>query len=211
MDGNLDYALGENSGAKCSRRLEQLGDYHTHLGNFAAAQSCYEKAAAAAPDSAAPYVGLGTLALKDDRLEDADVAFRVARRLEPACAKAYAGLAAVAQQRKDYKQAFEMYLKCLELDTDDLTALLGLFQTSLQMGSFEKVTHYLELYLNAHPADTSVMFTLAALYVRDHRLDDAANILAALLKLDPQNEDAAALFEEIGHALAHNRTQEDTL
>jgi len=211
MDRNLDYALDQNSAAQCPHTLEQLGDCHTHLANFAAAQSCYEKAAALAPDSAAPYVGLGTLALKHNRPDDAEVAFRVARRLDPACAKAYAGLAAVAQQKNDYKHAFEMYLKCLELDTDDLTALLGLFQTSLQMGSFEKVTHYLELYLNTHPADTSVMFTLAALYVKDHRLDDAANILDALLKLDPQNTDAAALLEEVEHALAQITAQEDTL
>ena len=209
MDGNLNHALDENDSANSPRKLERLGDCHNHLGNYVEAQRCYEEAAFLAPDDAAPYVGLGTLALKRNRLDDADVAFRVARRLDPACAKAYAGLAAVAQQENDYKQAFEMYLKCLELDTDDLTALLGLFQTSLQMGSFEKVTHYLELYLNTHPADTSVMFTLAALYVKDHRLDDAANILAALLKLDPQNMDAAALLEEVEHAVAHSEAQEE--
>ena len=79
------------------------------------------------------------------------------------------------------------------------------------MGSFEKVTHYLELYLNTHPADTSVMFTLAALYVRDHRLEDAAHILAALLKLDPQNANAGALLEEIEHARAQNRTLGEAL
>ncbi len=211
MDGNLDYAIDANSAARRPHRLEQLGDCHTHLGNFAAARNCYEQAAAAAPDSAVPYVGLGTLALKQNRLDDADVAFRVARRLDPRCAKAYAGLAAVAQQRNDYRQAFDLYLKCLELDTDDLTALLGLFQTSVQMGSFQKVTHYLELYLNTHPADTPVMFTLAALYVKDRRFAAAANILAALLKLDPQNADANALLEEVEHARAHSIRQEDTL
>jgi tetratricopeptide (TPR) repeat protein len=103
----------------------------------------------------------------------------------------------VAQQRADYKQAFDLYLKCLELDVDNLTALLGLFQTSCQMGSFAKVIHYLELYLNMHPGDTSVMFSLAALYMRDNRLEQSRKILQDILTLEPENKDAANLLEEL--------------
>jgi tetratricopeptide (TPR) repeat protein len=92
-------------------------------------------------------------------------------------------------------------LKCLELDTDNLTALLGLFQTSCQMGSFAKVIYYLEAYLNMHPGDTSVMFTLAALYMRDGRLEQSQRILIDVLTLDPANKDAANLLEEVEHRL----------
>jgi tetratricopeptide (TPR) repeat protein len=108
----------------------------------------------------------------------------------------------VAQQRADYKQAFEMYLKSLELDTDNLIALLGLFQTSCQMGSFAKVIHYLEVYLNMHPGDTSVMFPLAALYMKDGKLEESKNILLDLLTLDKSHTDAANLLEEVEHSLA---------
>jgi tetratricopeptide (TPR) repeat protein len=103
----------------------------------------------------------------------------------------------VAQQRADYKRAFEMYLKCLELDVDNLTALLGLFQTSCQMGSFARVIHYLQAYLNMHPGDTSVMFSLAALYMKDGRLDQSRAILLDILALDPANRDATNLLEEV--------------
>ncbi|MHC4529751.1 MAG: tetratricopeptide repeat protein, partial [Planctomycetota bacterium] len=118
-------------------------------------------------------------------------------RLNSGSPKAYSGLAMVAQQRADYKQAFDLYLKCLELDVDNLTALLGLFQTSCQMGSFAKVIHYLELYLNMHPGDTSVMFSLAALYMRDNRLEQSRKILQDILTLEPENKDAANLLEEL--------------
>jgi tetratricopeptide (TPR) repeat protein len=200
-NGNFDHLFESNRSASDQCLLVELGDCHTAVGHFDQARQYYEKAAAIAPDDPGPYVGLGMLALQRDCLEDAEVAFRVACRLDPACSKAYAGLAAVAHQKCDYKRAFDMYLKCLELDTDNLTALLGLFQTSCRMGSFRKVTHYLEVYLNTHPADTSVMFSLAALYIKDHRLDDAASILGSLLKLDPQNSEAAALLEEVEHTL----------
>ena len=145
--------------------LQELGDCHTSVGDYEQAQRYYEKSAVLYPDEAGPYVGLGVVAIHKSQIDDAETAFRVACRLDNKCAKAYAGLGLVAQQRGDYKRAFDMFLKCLELDTDNLIGILGLFQTSCQMGSFEQVTHYLELYLNMHPGDVSVMYPLAALYM----------------------------------------------
>lgn len=182
--------------------LQELGDCYASVGNYSQAQQYYEKAAVLSPDEADPYVGLGVVALQKNLLDDAEIAFRVACRLNTNCAKAYAGFAMVAQQRTDYKQAFEMYLKSLELDTDNLIAILGLFQTSCQMGSFAKVIHYLEIYLNMHPGDTSVMFPLAALYMKDGKFEESKNILLNLLSLDENHKDAANLLEEVEHSLA---------
>ncbi len=182
--------------------LQELGDCYASVGNYSQAQQYYEKAAVLSPDEADPYVGLGVVALQKDLLDDAEIAFRVACRLNANCAKAYAGFAMIAQQRADYKQAFEMYLKSLELDTDNLIALLGLFQASCQMGSFAKVIHYLEMYLNMHPGDTSVMFPLAALYMKDGKFGESKNILLNLLSLDENHKDAANLLEEVEHSLA---------
>lgn len=182
--------------------LQELGDCYASVGNYSQAQQYFEKAAVLSPDEADPYVGLGVVALQKNLLDDAEIAFRVACRLNANCAKAYAGFAMVAQQRAKYKQAFEMYLKSLELDTDNLVALLGLFQTSCQMGSFAKVIHYLEMYLNLHPGDTSVMFPLAALYMKDGKFEESKNILLNLLSLDENHKDAANLLEEVEHSLA---------
>jgi len=182
--------------------LQELGDCHTSVGDYEQAQKCYEKAATLEPDEPWPYVGLGVVALQTECVDDADIAFRVACRLDRNCARAYAGLAMVAEQRDDHKKAFEMYLKCLELDTDNLTALLGLFQTSCRMGSFAEVIHYLEVYLDMHPGDVSVMFSLAALYTREGRFDRASEILVNILALDPENKDAAGLMEEIEYSRA---------
>jgi tetratricopeptide (TPR) repeat protein len=181
--------------------LQELGDCYTSVGDYAQAQKYYERAAILAPDEAGPYVGLGVVALHENLLNDAETAFKVACRLDKNCAKAYSGLGMTAQQRGEYKRAFEMFLKCLELDTDNLIALLGLFQVSCQMGSFEKVTYYLEVYLNMHPGDVSVMFPLAALYLKDGRLEQSKKILLDLLALDSCHKDAANLLEEVEHSL----------
>ena len=185
--------------------MQELGDCYASMGNGEQAQQYYEKAAVLSPDAPEPYVGLGVLALQKGTLDDAEVAFRVACRLDGRCAKACAGLGMVAQQRGDHRQAFEMYLKCLELDTDNLLALLGLFQASCQMGSFAKVTHYLEVYLDMHPGDVSVMFPLAALYMKDSRFEDSRRMLQDLLALDKNHKDAADLLEEVEHSLAQVR------
>ncbi len=181
--------------------LQELGDCHTSVGDLVQAQQFYEKAAVLCPDEAGPYVGLGVVALQKNLIDDAETAFKVACRLDNRSAKAYAGLGLVAQQRGDYKRAFEMFLKCLELDTDNLIGILGLFQTSCQMGSFAKVTHYLELYLNMHPGDVSVMYPLAALYMKDGKLEDSKNILLDILTLDCDHRDAAYLLEEVEHRM----------
>jgi tetratricopeptide (TPR) repeat protein len=182
--------------------LQELGDCYCSMGDFERARQYYEKAAVLGPDEAAPYVGLGVVALQNDQLGDAITAFQVACRLDAKCAKAYAGLGMAAQQNNDYRRAFDMYLKSLELDSENMICLLGLFQVSCQMGSFEQVTHYLELYLDMHPGDTSVMYPLAALYMKDGKIEASQNVLRDILVLDPQNTDAANLLEEIEHSIA---------
>jgi len=182
--------------------VKELGDCHVQVGNYEDAEQCFEKAASLDPDKAGPYVGLGVVAMQNGNMEDAEVAFRVARRLEPDCSKAYCGLAMIAQQRKQWQDAFDLYLKCLDRDSNDLTALLGLFQASCEMGSFSKVIYYLEVYLKMHPEDTSVMFCLATLQLKDGKPQQAKELLLNLLALDKDNIDAANLLEEVEHDLA---------
>ncbi|MHC4644167.1 MAG: tetratricopeptide repeat protein [Planctomycetota bacterium] len=201
-DASQQEYIDRQSSTQHFEVLQELGDCHASVGDYVQAQKCYEKAASLGPDEPGPYVGLGVVALQMNLLEDAEIAFRVACRLDADCARAYAGLAMLAQQRADYKQAFEKYLKCLELDVDNPIALLGLFQTSCQMGSFSKVIHYLEVYLNMHPGDTSVMFSLAALYLKDGRPSRSRQVLVDILTLDPRNQDAANLLEEVDHSIS---------
>lgn len=181
--------------------LIELGQCYTNVGEIHQAKECFEKAASIEPDEAGPYVGLGVIALQEDSIEDASVSFRVALRLDPKSARAYSGLAMVAQKQEDLNLSFDYYLKSLELDSDNLTALLGLFQISCRMGSFSKVIHYLEVYLDMHPGDTSVLFTLGTLYMKDKQLENARQALQKVAILDPENGDAAGLLEEVEHQL----------
>jgi tetratricopeptide (TPR) repeat protein len=188
--------------------LNELGDCYSALGDLDRAKDCYRQAADLEPDRAAPYVGLGVAAIQLDRLDEAQIAFEAAARREPHCAEAYGGLAMIRQHRQDYPGAFDMHLKCLELDTDNLVALLGLFQTSCQMGTFAKVIHYLEIYLDRHPGDTSVLFCLATLYAREGQLDSARESVLSVLALEPGKAEAEQLLREIQKQLAEMKPQD---
>jgi tetratricopeptide (TPR) repeat protein len=197
-----DAYVEQNNAVQHYAVLMEYGDCLVNVGKHDEAQKHYEKAAVLCPDAAGPYVGLGVVALQKNLLEDAEIAFRVACRLGPNSAKAYSGLAMVAQQRKNYEEAFSLFLKALDIEQDNMTALLGLFQTSMQMGSFGKIIHYLELYLESHPGDIAVLFALAALYMKDGRLVESRKILLDILALQPENKDTANLLEEVEHEIA---------
>jgi len=177
--------------------LKELGDCHASLGNHDRARQCYEEAAVLAPEKAGPWVGIGVVELQSDNPDAADRAFRRAAQIEPDCAEADGGRAMVCQRRGRYQEAFDLYMTCLDKDADNLVALLGLFQTSCQMGSFARVIGYLRAYLDRHPGDTSVLYCLATLQARDGRFDEATAALETILALEPENAEAAGLLEEV--------------
>ena len=201
MDKIDNDILEQNDTGRYYEDLLELADHYASVGHYTQAQQYYGQAASVGPDEATPYVGLGLVALEKDLILEAEIAFQVACRLDNNCSRACGGLAMIAQRKGDHEKGFEMYLKCLELDTDNLTALLGLFQASCQMGSFAKVIHYLEVYLTMHPHDNSVKFSLAALYVRQGDFAQSRKILLSILLSDPENADAVNLLEEVERSL----------
>lgn len=182
--------------------LMQLADCYETVQEFDSAQRYLREASVLAPDKAQPHVRLGTLAFQQGQLDQAECLFRVAGKLQEDCSEAYGGLAMVCQHRGDHSGAFEMYLKCLELDIDNLIALLGLFQTSCRMGSFSKIIHYLEVYLENNPSDASVLFCLASLYAREGRLWQARQAVMKVLEQTPDKQDAKDLLAELDEVLA---------
>jgi Flp pilus assembly protein TadD len=177
--------------------LKELGDCHTMLGNFDRARQCYEEAALLARDNPGPHIGRGVVAMQTGCHDEAEKAFNDALHLDDRCAEAYGGLGMLYQQRADYPKAFDFYLKALDRNTDNLVALLGLFQTACQMGSFAKVIHYLKIYLDRHPGDVSVLFCLATLYAHDGLLDQATEAIQTILILEPANAEAKQLLAEV--------------
>lgn len=188
--------------------LKEMGDCYVAVENYPEAQRCYRQAAVLAPNEAGPFMGLGVVAMQNNRYDEAMQVFQTASTIDPDCSEAYSGMAMIHQEQGKFPQAFEMYLRCLELDSNNMLALLGLFQASCQMGTFSKIIHYLELYLDAHPSDHSVLFCLASLYAREGQLIQAKQALLAVLAGDANKSEARELLEDIDCKLQRNRMQE---
>ncbi len=205
MNWNQSEQNGEHDDRDQSLLLLQMGDGCCVSEDYIQAFRHYEQAAILDPDASAPYVGMALLEYQRGDLDRAEISFRVARRLNPTCSRAYLGLAVIAQEREDFAFAFEMYLKSVESDPENLLALLGLFQVSCQMRTFEKMTGYLESYLQMHPRDTSVMSCLASLYIRDNKFAQAKKILTETIRIAPNNDIAIDLLEEVEYNLSKQK------
>lgn len=188
--------------------LQEIASCYIVSENYSQAERCYRQAAVLWPDRPEPFVGLGVVAMQTGRVEEALRSFQTARAMVPDCTEAWAGMAMVYQEQRQYPQAFEMYLRCLEIDGDNLLALLGLFQTSCQMGTFSKIIHYLEQYLDGHPHDQAVLFCLASLYARDGQLIQAKQALLTVLAAEPGKPEARELLRTVEEQLAQDRSKD---
>ena len=175
----------------------ELAECHCTLADYGKAERYYNEAAELRPDRPEPHIGLAMLYFNMDLMRDARCEFERALRLDADSSDAMTGLAGVHVNETRYDEGFDLYIKALKVDPDNLLALLGLFRTSCLMGSFAKVIYYLEHYLTLHPGDRSVLFCLATLYMKEGRLPLARRTLEGLLAAEPANAEAAALLAQI--------------
>lgn len=182
-----------------------MGDCHLAMAELAEAKWCFSRAAAVAPHRAEPLVGLANVSFQLGHHEQAYRQFLSATELDSQCGAAFAGLAMIYQNRDDCPGAFDMYLRALELEPDNLLALLGLFQMSRSMGTFKQIIHYLEVYRKGHPDDSAVLFCLASLYVQENHLLQARELLLEVLDLEPGKPEANALLSQVHRAMLDSR------
>jgi Flp pilus assembly protein TadD len=154
------------------------------------------------PPQAQTYISLGSLALQCEDNAQALRWFSLACRCDSTAAKAHSGLAMTHQQMGNHAEAFKAYMRCLEIDGDDMLALLGLFQTSCKMGTFRQIIRYLEVFLDKHPDDSAVTFCLATLYARDGQFLQARGSVMKVLASEPGKSEARHLLQQIDRRLA---------
>ncbi len=194
------------AGAKGNKQvagiLKRLGDCRAGEDDPRGAARLYHAAAAVNPKSIGVYLGLGSLALQQGQLGPAEVSFSAAAEIDSNSSEAYCGLGITHQRSGQYRRAFRMYLECLSRDGENLLALLGLFQVSNLMGSFEEIIGYLCAYLDKHPDDASVLFCLGSLYARQGDFDQARAAAKRALEISPDKSQVQELIDRIDRAQA---------
>jgi len=179
--------------------LMQWADFFVALKETEYARQYYIKASTLAPWRGEAHVGLGVVSLQQNDLSGAQAAFETACRLDSRSEKGFCGLGIVHQQKADYHKALSMFSRCLELNGDNMTAMLGLFEASHRVRRMDEIRYFLQRYLARHPQDIAIMLCLASVYLRAEQFGAARRVLADVLILDADNMTAVGLMEELDH------------
>ena len=183
MSSQLDYEINK-----------ELGECYLFMGDFDKAEEYYRKAANSSAQSAAPYMGLATVAVQRAELEKALVLYQKAASVEETD-KALCGIGLILMEQGQHESAFEHFSKALNKNAENIVALNCLVRDSYQLGCVENVLPYLEDTLRTGIEAEAVRVTLAGCLIYLGRNDDARQHLEAVLGANPANNSAKELFD----------------
>ncbi len=104
------------------RTLVRQGDEAYHAADYEDALNRYKAASAIMPEMAIVHADLGAVYQVQNRLMEAEAAYRLAIELDPTDADSRFNLAQVFEQQGKLEEAFEMYRQVLKLNPDDREA-----------------------------------------------------------------------------------------
>ncbi len=185
MSNQLDYEINK-----------ELGECYLFMGDYDKAEDYYRKAANASTDSAAPFMGLATVAVQSGELDKALVLYEKAASVEESD-KALCGIGLVYMEKGEHEEAFKYFARALEKSPANIVALNCVVREAYQIGRVEDVLAYLEAAFNENVEKEAVRVTLAGCLIYLGRNDEARAHLESVLCENPANSNAKELFESM--------------
>jgi tetratricopeptide (TPR) repeat protein len=127
------------------------------------AQEAFEEARRLVPDLAAPWIGIGSLAVAGERHPEAEDAFREAIRRDDRCAQAWSGLGLALLGRGRADEALDALEQALDREPNQLAAIFGVVQAAFQTGRLASAERRVRACLELRPGNVDLAFTLAGL------------------------------------------------
>jgi tetratricopeptide (TPR) repeat protein/glycosyltransferase involved in cell wall biosynthesis/ubiquinone/menaquinone biosynthesis C-methylase UbiE len=178
--------------------LSKLGDCLLQTGDLAGAENYYKGAISAGGVSSAPHMGLGTISLIKGDLNKAKAYFEKAVTTSPENPEALAGLGTALSNLGKVAEGLALCKKAALIDPESGVALNALVQAYAHSGDFASAEGELNRYLELHPANTDVLYTLAVVQTNGGKKDDARETLDKLLMFAQDHKEAKALLKELG-------------
>ncbi|SDF10052.1 tetratricopeptide repeat protein [Desulfovibrio legallii] len=183
MSNQLDYEINK-----------ELGECYLFMGDFDKAEEYYRKAANSGAQSAAPYMGLATVAVQRSELDKALVLYQKAATVEETD-KALCGIGLVLMEQGKHEEAFDHFARALHKSAENMVALNCLVREAYQLGRVEEALPYLEDTLQTGVEAEAVRVTLAGCLIYLGRSDEARQHLETVLGVNPGNASAKELFD----------------
>lgn len=146
-------------------------------------------ARAVQPAKIAPAVETAYQSFSNGDLPNAQKQYESALRQEPTSRDALLGLAMVHTRQNQGAQAASYYLRMLELDPNDSTAVAGL--VSMRSGDAAQNEGRLKAILATNPEAGPALFALGNLYAQQNRWSDAQQTFFRAYSASPDNPDYA--------------------
>lgn len=160
------------------------------------AHELFAEASSLAPALADPLLGLGSLALHRGDAGAAEDHFRSALQIESSArSRAGLGLALATQGRAP--EAVSELEAALDLEPDTLAAIHGLVQACFQSGELAPAERRVSAYLETHPGNLDMAFTLAGLRLQQGDHDGALEMVERIELFDPAYSGLAELREKL--------------
>ncbi len=183
MDNQLDYEINK-----------ELGECYLFMGDFDKAEDYYRKAAANNAKSAAPFMGLATVAVQRAELDKALVLYQKAAAVDETD-KALCGIGLVFMEQGKHEEAFDYFARALGKASANIVALNCLVREAYQTGRVEDALPFLEAALDETEEQEAVRVTLAGCLIYLGHNDEARRHLETVLGENPANNSAKELFE----------------
>jgi len=164
----------------------------------------------AAQESRGQYV-LGRIALKQDKPEDAVIAFARATKLDGKRGAAWAGLGEAYLALKDERKARDALASAAALPDATVTVFRKLAELEISAGRHAAALSPLERAVALVPGDADLRLAHARSLAQLERWHDSANAAREAMRLDPKSIDALLLFADASYRQGKNGEAIETL
>ena len=166
-------------------------------GKFELAEAAALTAIEARPSDPNLHSNLGAIRLKSGRVEDAAKSFRRAIEIDATHYRAHEGLAHCLIETGQKRLAHDHLARSLAANISNPRALQSLARMAMELGTYPVAARILTEYVDAQPVNAGLLYSLAGLHFLMGNSDDALDVAARALGLQPGHEGATELIRKI--------------
>ncbi len=179
---HLDYEINK-----------ELGECYLFMGDLDKAEEYYRKAVNHGGTQAAPYLGMATIAVQRNKLDEAMVLYNKAHSIEQSD-KTFTGIGLVHMELDEHELAYESFSSALGLNPENMIALNCLVREGYHLGRLADVVPALEISMKVSAEANAIQVSLAGILISLGRHDEAKAHLESVLGIDPANVNAQELI-----------------
>lgn len=166
-------------------------------GLYSEAEACYQKALSIDDSSDKPHLGLGSLELMKGNYNKAERHFASALQKNARSDKARLGLALVRMEQGREREAFDEARRALDINIENQQAMLVAVKAGFKANRLDAVERFLSKYVELHPANTEILYTLAGVRRKLGDTDGAREAAECILIFKPDHQPAKELLAQL--------------